>query len=141
MPTSQKRSLNSRMNLTRRESAGVSPLMGLTQHHQSNTIHELSGSGDHLKTQMFHFLFVQTVFKDSGISQCHLALLYHHLSYFTLISLFSLTSLSDSLALIIDGAQCQSICQRYFTGMLMNYVPKTVTDIEGKTGQVRPTLS
>lgn len=41
MPTCQKSSLNSRMNLTRRENAGVFTLMGLTPRHHSNAIHEL----------------------------------------------------------------------------------------------------
>lgn len=41
MPTCQKSSLNGRMNLTKRENAGVFTLMGLTQHHHSNAIHEL----------------------------------------------------------------------------------------------------
>lgn len=40
-PTCQKSSLNSRMNLTRRENAGVFTLMGLTLRHHSNAIHEL----------------------------------------------------------------------------------------------------
>lgn len=64
VPTSQKSSLKSHMNLTRRENAGVFPLMDLGQNHQSNTIHELSGSGDHLKTQN-GFNFYKCIIMDT----------------------------------------------------------------------------
>lgn len=69
--------------------------MGLTQHHHSNTIHELAASGDRLKTKtftMFNFLFVQMLCMDSDISLCHLALFHYHTSYLTLISPPNLTA-------------------------------------------------
>lgn len=129
MPTSQKSSLNSHMNSTSREKAGVSPLMGLTQHHQSNTIHEPSGSGVRLKTKMFTMLNFCTNSCVCVILFCltTISLILHQF-------LFFLTSLSDFIALISDQAQCQSIYQIHFTEI--NYLPKTVTATKDKSSDI-----
>ena len=126
MPTSQKSSLNSHMNLTTGENAGVSTLMGLSQHHQCNTIHELPESVDRLKTQMFTMLNFCT-------KKCVLVSV--------ILLRFSFFSLSDSLALIPDGAQCQSICQIYFTDMMMNYGKKQWQALKDRQVKTWHTLS
>lgn len=62
------------MNLTRSENAGVSPLMGLTQHHQSNNIHELSGSTDHQKTKactLFNFCSTLSFLQYNSSKPCN----------------------------------------------------------------------
>lgn len=127
MPTSQKSSLNSHMNLTRRENAGVFPLMGLTRHRQSNAIHELSGSGGRLRTQMFATLNFCTNSTYYSASPCSLLALFF----------FFLPSPRDSLTSIVDGAQRQSVCQMYcILQICLNYLRKMASLVEGKMGHV-----
>lgn len=99
--------------------------MGLTQHHQSNTIHELSGTGDHLKTKMFNmFSFEHTNLVNVLLFCFNIVCLFYFNFLFHILVL---------LTLIINGAEYQSGIHIHFREF-RNYMPKIVTYTEEKTG-------
>ncbi len=100
--------------------------MGLTQHHQSNTIHELSGTGDHLKTKIFNMFSFEHTNLVNVLSFCFIIICLFYFNFFFHILVL--------LTLIINGAEYKSVSHIHFTDIFRNYVPKTVTYTEEKTG-------